>query len=167
MLMQDAKRCDSIQSMAEQERASRRNRRENIILLIKAIHRRFEVTRGGPKYLAAVTPTSFTYVSAIVNNVRGCGNPLAEKIEIAFRLPREWLDHAHPDADLDELATKHVPSRPDVRIGRKQPQKKQESGTELAQLRAALERQQKISEQQQRAIEQLAAQVAGTKNSPK
>jgi hypothetical protein len=56
VLMHHAKRSDSIKPMAEQERTSRRNRRENIRLLIKAIHRRFDVTRGGPKYLAEVTP---------------------------------------------------------------------------------------------------------------
>jgi hypothetical protein len=153
VLMHDAKRCDNIPFMAEQERASRRNRRENILLLIKAIHRHFDVTRGGPKYMADVTPTSFTYISAIVNNDRGCGNELAEKIERAFRLPQEWLDHAHPDADLDELASKHVPSHPGARIGRRLPQKKPKSGTEVEQLR--------------KLVEQLAAQVAEIKNSPK
>lgn len=110
--------------------------------------------------MAAVTPTSYTYVSAVMNNARGCGDDLAEKIERAFRLPPEWLDHAHPDADLDELAAKHVPLRPGVRIGRKQPQKKRESDTEVERLR-------KVVQQQQALYEQLAAQVAEIKNSPK
>jgi hypothetical protein len=154
VLMHHAKRSDSIKPMAEQERTSRRNRRENIRLLIKAIHRRFDVTRGGPKYLAEVTPTSFTYISAIEHNERGCGDELAEKIERAFRLPREWLDHAHPDVDLDELASKHVPLRPGARIGRKEPPvKKPTSDTEVERLR--------------KLVEQLAAEVAEIKNSPK
>jgi hypothetical protein len=154
VLMQDAKRCASIDYMPEQERTSRRNRRENMKLLIEAIHRRFDVTRGGQAYLADVTPTSFTYVSAVLKNDRGCGDELAHKIEIAFRLPREWLDHAHPDIDLDELATKHVPLRPGARIGRKAPAKKRTSDKdEVARLR--------------RVVEQLAAQVAEIANKPK
>lgn len=153
MLMHDAKRCDSIPFMADQERASRRNRRENILLLIKAIHHRFEVTRGGQIYMADVSNVRDTYLSAILKNVRGCGDEVAEKIEIAFRLPREWLDHAHPDADLAELASKHVPLRPGARIGRKPPAKKSGSDTEVAQLR--------------KLVEQLAAQVAEIKNTPK
>jgi hypothetical protein len=153
VLMHDAKRCDSIRYMAEQERTSRRNRRENILLLIKAIHQRFDVTRGGQTYLADVANTSFTYLSAVVNNDRGCGDEVAEKIEVAFRLPREWLDHAHPDADLAELASKHVPLRPGARIGRKVPPKKPKSDTEVEQLR--------------KLVEKLIDEVAEIKNSPK
>lgn len=152
--MHCAKRCDNIETMAEQERVSRRNRRENIRLLIKAVHHRFDITRGGQTYMAHTSNVRDTYLSAILKNTRGCGDEVAEKIERAFRLPREWLDHAHPDADLDELASKHVPLDPSARIGRKPPpQKKSGSGTEVEQLR--------------KLVEQLAAQVAEIKNSPK
>lgn len=161
MLMHDAKRCDIIHGMAEQERPTRTNRRENIVLLIKACHRRFDVTRGGQTYLSNASHTSNTYISAVVHNERGCGDDVAEKIERAFRLPPGWLDHAHHDADLDELATRHVPFSPGARIGRKSsPPKKRESDTEVAQLR-------RLVESQRLDIEQLAAEVAEIKNTPK
>lgn len=124
--------------MAEQERPSRTYRRENISLLIDAIERRFKWTDGGQRHLAHAASTTENYISDVVTNKRGCGDRLAEKIEVAFRRPPGWLDHAHPSADLGELE-RCVPLLAGARSARKSPKRTQHD-REIAELRAEIEK---------------------------
>lgn len=66
--------------------------------------------------IARRAETKPAYLSQIVTGVktrggkpRGIGDDLARKIEAGLRLPRDWMDQAHPVDRLKESAPTYIP----------------------------------------------------------
>lgn len=140
MLMQTAKRCDSIVAvMVEQERSLVRVNRQNLKWLAMACERKLG-RRGGQGYLAEAIRTNAPHISALLKgrDGRGIGPELKEKIERTFKLHPDWMDHEHP-VDIVDWLVERVPSLPGRQIAHK-PQKTKPSYNELLERLERLEK---------------------------
>lgn len=149
--MQVAQRSAIILRMGE-ERAYQRHRRENLLRLYQACELAAGKARGGQRIMARILNTTNEYLSDIKRSVRYMGDDVAERIEQRFSLGTQWMDHAHPDVELDWLS-KRVPLPPDVQ--------RKSTRAKPPQPRTAAEKY--LFEQ----VEQLRAQLAQARNTPK